>query len=92
MKLIPLRDGATFNSRAILAQVAGVSTQRALSVEEIRRRVRILDALDASADHLLLEDADHAALTEALAGFPFAVAHRELLQIIDDVLDARTPA
>lgn len=88
MKRIVLRAGGEHGSLSVLRLVAGHSPQRAITIEEIRRRVRILDALDAADAELLLEDADAEVLVRALEGFPWNMASRELLEIIDDVLTA----
>jgi hypothetical protein len=104
MKKIRLRTNL-FNgnekitSAGILRLVCGNSPQRPLSIEEIRRRVRILDALDEAtkpgdggtlSEVLSLEDEDHKALCAAIEGFPWVNASKGLLTIIDDVLQAET--
>jgi hypothetical protein len=94
MKSIPLRavDGGVYTSRNVIAQVANLSPSRPISVDEMRRRVRILDALEKADDTLLLEDADHAILKAAVEAFPFNVADAGLLRIVDDILEAGEPA
>lgn len=100
MKKIKLRrdlmaGNEKISSLTILRLVAGSSPQKALSVEDMRRRVRILDALDEvphNGDVLVLEDEDVTALTEAIEGFPWASANKSILNIIDDVLGAETMA
>jgi hypothetical protein len=93
MRRIPLRSTGAFDSRTVLAQVAGTSAAKAIGIGEMRRRVRILDALDAAAgEDVLLEDADYDALRAAIGEFPFALAHRDLLRIVDDVLEAGPPS
>ena len=95
MKKIKLRpemvaNGERINSTSLLRLVTMSSPTRALSVEEIRHRVRILDALDAAqqqgGDMLTLEDADHKVLCLAIENYPWSQATRPLLTIIDDVL------
>lgn len=89
MKTIPLREDGEIKSRDVIAQVAKYAGKEGINVDEMRRRIRILDALDAATgDALQLEDADHAVLVRALKGFPFAVAHRDLLRIVDDIEEA----
>lgn len=52
--------------------------------EAMRKRIRILDALDkATADKLSLEDADHAELVRCLKAMRWNVIHRELLAFED---------
>lgn len=54
----------------------------------MRRRCRILDALEKADDRLLLEDADHEILKKAIESFPFQIAHRDILAVVDDVIGA----
>ncbi len=91
MKLVPLRTGV-FNSCTIFLEILGKSTT-ALAIDELRKRVRVIEQVEKSvgSDKLILEDADHQCLKDALSSAPFTVAHKELLQIIDDVRDARDP-
>lgn len=81
------------SSLAVLRQVTGQAPGKALSIDEIRRRVRILDLLDAAplnSDHILLEDEDAKVLVGAIEGFPWSVASKGLLSVIDDVLSPET--
>lgn len=96
MKKIRLRrdlmaGNEKISSLTILRLVAGSSPQKALSVSDMRRRVRILDALDEvphNGETLVLEDEDVTALVDAIEGFPWASANKSILTIIDDVLGA----
>lgn len=78
-------------SLSVLRLVAGNSPQRPLGIDEMRRRVRVLDALDEckpNSEFVLLEDEDAKALTSAIESFPWSAASKGLLTIIDDVLNA----
>ena len=97
MKQIKLRGesisstGERITSMSILRLVTTNSPGRAIGVEEMRKRVRVLDALDAvprDADHVLLEDADADMLSQAIEQFPWSSASKSLLNIIDDVTKA----
>lgn len=90
MKMVRLVSGEKFNTRAVVDAVAGGRAPQ--KVDEMRRRCRILDALEKADTDLHLEDADHAHLCELLKVFEFGVAHPELLAIIDGILDAPTRA
>lgn len=107
MKKIKLRTSLLSGNEkittgGILRLVVGNSPQRPLSIDEIRRRVRILDVLDEAlkSDTVLpefftLEDEDHKVLCTAIESFPWANASKGLLVVIDDVLkaeDATKPA
>jgi hypothetical protein len=96
MKTIKLRPeivsgNERISSAGVLRLVAANSPQKALSVDEMRRRVRILDALDNlpnDAESMHLEDEDVKTLIAAIDAFPWASANRHLLAIIDDVIKA----
>ena len=98
MKRVQLRrDLPTGNEKLasadILRMVAGSSPTRAITIDEMRRRCRILDALDTlthDVDSIILEDEDAKVLVAALESFPWSAANRSLLTIIDDVLQAET--
>lgn len=92
MKTIILRAAGTHTSKAILTQVVSLSPESRIGIDEMRRRCRILDALEKSDGQLLLEDADHETLRKAIEAFPFQIAHRDILAVIDDVMQADTPA
>ena len=75
--------------------VASNSPHKPLPVDEIRKRVRIIDALDGvtpenTNGYFMLEDDDHKALVTAVNDFPWATASHTLLTIIDDVIGAET--
>jgi hypothetical protein len=95
MKKIRLRgesitsSGERITSLSILRLVAMNSPGRAIGVDEMRKRVRILDALESlprDAEYLLLEDDDANMLSDAIGMFPWSSASKSLLNIIDDVL------
>jgi len=95
MKKIKLHKGDSeqLTSVGIVRLVAGNSPSKPLGVDEMRRRVRILDALDNlpdNSDHLMLEDEDAKALSAAVEGFPWSSANKQLLAIIDDILKAES--
>jgi hypothetical protein len=96
MKFIPYRDRGTMKTTDVLTLVIaqGQHQQGGVRADEMRQRVRILDALerDKDAPGLQLEDAEHGMLQRLINDFPFSIAHRDLLQIIDDVNEAKPPA
>ncbi len=99
MKKIRLRGemvagGERITSISILRLVTTNSPGKAIGVDEMRKRVRILDALDAiprDADHVMLEDSDAEMLAQAIEIFPWSSASKNLLTVIDDVLKAEAP-
>lgn len=99
MKKITLRRDVIsgtekLNSVVVFKMVAAQAPGRAIMLDEMRKRVRILDALEAlieKDDHLLLEDEDHKVFAAAMEGYPWGMASRGLLTIIEDVLKAEEP-
>jgi hypothetical protein len=96
---IRVQDGPTgsepTSSITVLRLVASNSPHKPLPVDEIRKRVRIIDALDGvtpenTNGYFMLEDDDHKALVTAVNDFPWATASHTLLTIIDDVIGAET--
>lgn len=72
--------------KQVLINVLQHSPHQALTIPQIRQRVKIVEQLEAEGvKELLLEDADHAVLFEAMSGFPWAQATKELLAVIDAV-------
>jgi hypothetical protein len=66
--------------------------QGGINAADMRSRCRILDILDkADGDSLLMEDADHAVMSRLMSSYQFNIAHPLLLQIIDDVVEAKEP-
>lgn len=92
MKRVQLRIGGKNQSAPTFKLIMEHSPQRPLSVPEIRARVKVLDALerlDDGADSIVLEDAEHATLKKGVEDFPWQQASREILDIIDDVIEAK---
>jgi hypothetical protein len=62
--------------------------QKGADIEEMRRSIRVLDALDASDGTLELEDADWQHLCQKVRAMQWAFVDRRIVQLIDSVLDA----
>lgn len=81
----------TQTTRGIILDVMQIAPQGA-NVEDMRRRMRVLDALDAAdPTGMRIEDADHKVLVDAVKVFPFARPNRDLLTICDDIIEAKAP-
>lgn len=92
MKLIPLRDEVPFKSVDVIRTVVSQPTPgQGINADDMRRRCRILDALEEANGNLVLEDADHAVLNGLVKSFQFGAAHPALLRVIDDVIEAKAP-
>lgn len=93
MKTVPLRESPSLKTVEIIKAVLERPTQGAV-VSELRARCRVLDALDRvqpDATELYLEDADHDTLVRAVNTFVFGVATKDVLAIVDDILEAKPP-
>lgn len=91
MKKITLRKPLDNNNpSSILKMVMGNSPSRPIGIEEMRRRVRVIDVLDQMGEGSVfyLEDSDHQTLLEGVTSFPWTQANRTLLNIIDDIQNA----
>lgn len=90
MKSIPLIGATPSGTADVIRIVAERPTPgQGISPDEMRRRCRVLDALDAiEGAELMLEDADHAFLVRLINVFQFGMANRELLAIIDGIVKA----
>jgi hypothetical protein len=65
-----------------------MNVQQGADVEELRKSIRILDALDKAgkdADFLELEDTDHEYLVTKVSATKFTFVAPELVQFVDDV-------
>jgi hypothetical protein len=66
--------------------------QKGVDVEEMRRGIRVLDAVDAcQTETLELEDADWEHLVAKVKAMQWAIVDRRILLFIDDVMSAGEP-
>lgn len=100
MKRIPIKNltdpnlnGAVFKTVDLIKQVISVSApNKGIDFEAMRGRLRVLeavDALEADAEVLPIEDADHSVLAEAVKGFQFRFVSKALYEILDDIVNAK---
>ena len=88
-KIIPLSVATgPFNSKGLLTQVISISQDKPINVGDMRKRVRVLDALETADGSFVIEQDEYNLLKAAILVFPFNVANKQILQVIDDVLDA----
>ena len=59
-----------------------------IGIEEMRRSIRVLDALEAYNDGCELEDADFEHLVQKVKNTRFIFVSKELIQFVDDVTGA----
>lgn len=59
--------------------------QGGFSIQEIRQRLKITDAVEASDDMLQLEDTEAQALEEIIAEFKWGSVHKDIVQFVEDI-------
>lgn len=87
MKTIQLIDTDVVKGRDVLKVVMEQAGPSGANIEQIRKRCKILDALDAAKNGLLnLEDADFDFVCSTVKAFQFGAANRELLKVVDGLI------
>ena len=87
MKTIKMMETDTVKGRDVVKIVMEQPGQGGATIEQVRRRCKVLDALDGAADgELKLEDAEFEFLSTTLKAFPFAAASRDLLKVVDALI------
>jgi len=76
--------------RNLIEQAIRIPLDRAngATIDEMRRGIRVLDALDKSADVLELEDADWEFLKTKVEKMPWAMTDRRFVRFYDDIMGA----
>jgi hypothetical protein len=85
-------DGSVFESADIMRQIIRrpQDQQKGADIDEMRRGIRVLDALDkCDSSTLELEDADWEHLRDKARIMAWAIVDRRLLTVVEDVLDAQ---
>lgn len=91
MKSIEQKTLGEFSTAKLIKQVCETSIN-GMNLTQMRSRIRVLDALDAAGDKPIeLEDSDFNTVTEAINGMPWALANRDLLAVIDGILNSKKP-
>jgi hypothetical protein len=62
--------------------------QNGASIDEMRKGIRVLDALDSANGAIELEDADYEFLKQKVERMPWARIDKRFLQFYDDVMQA----
>jgi hypothetical protein len=90
MKRIPLRVQEDLDWAQIMREVIRrpLDPKSGADIEEIRRGVRVLDALDHANGTLELEDADYEHLKQKTLVMPWAMIDKRILEFVDDVTGA----
>lgn len=93
MKLITLEKHGPFETKGALMMILNQKPQ-GMMLDEMRKRIAIMDKLDAASVSVVLKTDEFTFLTNAINGFAFSVAHKDLLAVVDGVLasgDAPAP-
>jgi hypothetical protein len=80
-----------FPAKKLLAELASLAGPgRGIGPAEMRHRIKMLDKIDAATDSVTFDNAEYEILKTALNvnPGPFRVAHKDILRLIDDVLEA----
>lgn len=59
-----------------------------ITIADVRRAIKVIDAVEAAGDELALEDADHQYLLAKFEGMKFTRADRMILDLFDRVRGA----
>lgn len=65
-----------------------LNPQRGFDPDDMRLTIRILDKLAEAVDEIVFEDEEWRAVKQKILAYPFAIAHKELIGLIDAVNDA----
>ena len=85
MKTVKLVDSGNFKAKAVIGQVLGLAPQ-GVDLDQMRQRIKVLDALEKADEELTLEDASYVVLSTALNAFPFQIVNKDLLAVIEGAL------
>ena len=86
MRVIPLKKIENFDYRDILRLIVG-SAQAApsMNIEQVRRSVAILDALDSAEEELRLDERDWQYVCQRVKDAQWQVATKEIIGFVDAV-------
>lgn len=87
MKTVKLITIGEYTTRKLIQELASISPQ-GMTLTQMRARIRLLDALDASKeDELVLEDSDYSELKNTIEGVnTWMRADRDLIKVIDGIV------
>lgn len=84
MKSIELKQGDKEFLQIICEQAP-----EGITIEQVRRSIKVLDKVEAAEDTLLLEDADHQYLVSRFSQMKFIKADRGVLDLFDRLSGAK---
>lgn len=86
LKTLPGNPDIEYSS--VLKEVLSrpVDQAKGADIQEMRRSIRVLDALDRANGTLELEDADYQYLRDKIGNMHWNVIDRRIVQFVDDIL------
>jgi len=92
MRLVKIVNGLPgLNTVEVIKIVAKQPIDKGVTFEEMRNRLRVLDVAEAANEEtteLKFEDSDYTLLTKLTREFRFGTVSRELMNIIDGILES----
>lgn len=89
MKTFAIQKRSQFDDKKIIKDVCSMHQERGINIDRMRLMMKVLDKVEAANGTVRLEDTEHAALLDQFNSFPFAVAHRDILELHDAIKDAK---
>ena len=90
MKYIVYRTHGNFKTQEVIHQVLNVSRSGIL-LDEMRKRCEIMKRLGEAKTHVLVKNEEFGMITNILKTFPFGVCDGDLIEVIDEILEAGEP-
>jgi hypothetical protein len=88
LKVVDIDTGALdYKKELIIIFRSPIDSKAGADIEEMRRSIRVLDALDRATDTLVLEDADYNYLKERVNRARFGMVHPAIVQFVDDMVN-----
>ena len=94
MRHIALRKATSFSTIEVLKEVLLRPGPQGVSVDEMRERLRLLELVRAAEGMPVLEldNADYQLILTMLEGFRFGMVTKELVDIVDGILESSPPS
>jgi hypothetical protein len=92
VKTLELKKRSQFEDKKVIKDVCSLHQERGINIDRMRLMMKILDKVEAANGSVSLEDTEHAALLDQFNGFPFAVAHKDIVELHDAIKGAKESA
>lgn len=90
---LPLEFGDVDSYRGLLKLIVQNAPAQGMTVAEMRKAMRVVDAIDAShlGEPIILEDEDWQYAKQRVETHVFRAAHKDLIAFVDAVVGAKEP-